>query len=345
MSAKLKQQKEDQKAETLKQLTDAYNKGTLFKSIDEAKKATSPEYLWGNWLINHSIHVQSGAGGISKTTFNFAHICSLQKYGSFLQIAGKKDIKVLYLDLESEETLIKTRLSLLGELNINHDNFYHCNYPGITLKQLEPFIDLFINDKFRPDIIYIDPFSMAFKLEKENDNTEVTNVVMKPLKVLIDKWKTSFMLVHHTAKVEAWGNAHSRGAGAIVNLAHIAWNFGTLGKEYPEDLFYFHIPKNRWVNDGFLNCIQKVEGGFDRAEFPAGYEKDVLKSTGFTNFELQETVLSIMPYNEPCKIADIQKYLKMETASDRVRIYRVMTCLMQRMAVNRTEYGLYVKVL
>jgi len=321
-------------------------KPDTFQCIDIVRSAKSPVTYWGNWIVKACIILESGFGGISKTTFNYGLITGLMDEGKFLGVEGKQDLKVLYLDLESDNSLIKARLNLLGKLTINHPNFYYYNKPDKTFRQLKSELEQFFKQHWMPDLIFVDPLSLAFPSSNENDNAEATRQ-MKYIRNRVSDWETTIILVSHAGKRDIYGVGHNRGASARPNLADITWNFHSLGIEFSDDLFIFDIPKNRWIHDGFFECIKKQEGEFEVVPFPEGFELPK-PNVGIKAFQLQEQIEQVLLDKEARDRAAILDALGIEATSgsgENVAFHRAISALMQRGSIIKVPRGIYQRAM
>lgn len=330
------QSRKEQHKEVLDQL---FNQGKLFHSIDDTESAANLEPIWGNWLFKGTIVEEVGEPGISKTTFNYAFASALLNSKPFLGVNGlhPKLSYLLYIDLESDDTLIKARRHLLG-LNKN-SRFLKCNVPNVTLYELEPYIDMLIKDK-PISIMFIDPLRAAFNTRDENDNAEAS-LQMKYLRYISQKWHCAIILVHHSSKAEWSGTRKGSGAYARVALADIVWNFEKLGEDYPEELFKFYIPKSRMIQDDLCICIQKEAGGFEVVEFPKGY---MVRQSGIRIYSLQQAIDLVMQDRKkrhPNKILE-QVNIATEKEYTRQSLHKALSALIQLGVIKRAGYGEYI---
>jgi len=78
-----------------------------------------------------------------------------------------------------------------------------------------------------PDLIIIDPVSLAFSLTDENSNAEVIKRVVKPLKRLASRINAAIVFSHHIGKqyeTSSEGAHQGRGASAFGALARTVFN-------------------------------------------------------------------------------------------------------------------------
>lgn len=312
--------------------------GRLFTSLDATESAANLEPIWGNWIFKHTIIEEVGEPGISKTTFNYSFASSLLNSQPFLGVNGLHPELhyILYLDLESDDTLIKARRHLLGIKDNPH--FIKCNLPNVTLRELEPYIDRLIINK-PISIMFVDPLRAAFNTRDENDNAEASQQ-MKFLRYLCQKWNCAIILVHHSSKAELGGTKKGSGAYARVALADICWNFEKLGEDYPSDLFKFTIPKSRLIQDDLCLCIKREEGRFKIVEFPLGYR---VSESGIRIYSMQQAIDIIMADGKERSATEILEQVNAATNKDYTRqaLYKAFTALIQLGLMERTKYGNY----
>lgn len=316
----------------------------VYECIDVVRKAPVATTYWGNWLVKDTIILASGYGGISKTTFFFSLILSLMDEGQFLGVEGQSNIKVLYCDFESSDSLEKSRMKLLGRLEKNHPNFHRVNQPPDNFKQVRNWIEFYIAQEGYPDLLFLDPLSLAFpETQNENSNAEATRQ-SKILRQAREKWCTTIVGISHSSKIDLYGAGHNRGASARAFLADIAWNFHKLGDNFPESQFALHIPKNRWLHDEFFQCIEKQEGEFAPITTPAGLTL-YGQGEGLNTYQLQLKIQELMRDGTAREVRTIMSELGFDldsiTESVRVMFYRALTPLVQLDKLDRVARGWY----
>lgn len=312
--------------------------GKLFTTVDSTESAPNLEPIWGNWLFRKCVVFEVGEPGISKTTFNYAFATALVNRQPFLGVDGRYPgiARILYLDLESSDSLIKSRKNMLGCQPSS--NLMKCNVPNILLTELEPYIELHMEKYGHFNIIFVDPIRMAFSTRDENDNAEAAKQ-MKYTRYLSEKWDASIVLVHHSSKAELSGTRKGSGAFARAALADIVWNLEDLGESYPPELFKFYIPKSRLIQDDLCLCIRKEEGGFKVVDFPPSY---TTHGVGIRIYSLQQALDVMMQdrkQREPQEMLETLKDMGLET--NRATLYRAIIALMQLGALRRAKYGKY----
>jgi len=316
-----------------------YEEGTLFAPIKITDNAPDLEPIWGNWIFKKTIVEEVGEPGISKTSMNYMLVNCLIHKKPFLDIDGCKDIeqiRVLYIDLESSDSLIKSRRAML-ELE-DSPYFIKCNLQNVLLPELEPYIERYIKDTGKLHIIFIDPLRMAFNTRDENDNAEASRQ-MKHLRHWCEKFDCSIVIVHHSSKADMTGTKKGSGAYARTSLADIVWNFETLGEGYSRDLFKFYIPKNRCVDDDLVLCIKKEGGTFTKVDFPVGYQSD--GNNGTQVYQLQKRIQYLMEDGKNRSPHQMIQELGLDAKSD-ATFYRAMGALLQLNIITKISRALYI---
>ena len=101
-------------------------------------------------------------------------------------------MKVAYFDLETPKTLRSNLLQLLEFQSNSKLLFFDQPCPVENLKSLV--------NKHKIDLLIIDVVSLFFSLKKEEDNSEVNNKIIQPLKELTRETGVAIILVHHNSK-------------------------------------------------------------------------------------------------------------------------------------------------
>lgn len=332
-------QQDEQKAD----LDGLFAEGSLFATVDSTESAPNLESIWGNWLFRQSVVLEAGEPGITKTTLNYALATALVNRQPFLGVDGHYEagrLRVLYLDMESSDSLIKSRKNMLG--SPNNPDFLKCNLPNVTLKELEPYVDELVGTTGSLSVVFVDPLRMAFNLRSE-DNNAIASAHMKYVRGLTQKWGCAIVLVHHSTKAEMAGTRKGSGAFAWAGLADIVWDFELLGKDYPPGLFKFYIPKSRLIQDDLCVCVRKVEGGFQAVDFPKGYDSGGL---GTRVYNLQHAIDVLMRDGE--ERSDQEMMLAFGRAGFKTAspafygaFCKALTALMQLGVLGKTGYGKY----
>jgi hypothetical protein len=143
----------------------------------------------------------------------------------------RSDLNKMIRDFpDDEKELVRENLLLICEFSFKDEDLElnkHEHFSLIAGRILE----------FEADIVFIDTISKSFSIRNENDNSEIKEVVMKPLHNLARLTNTAIWANHHIGKAkmeEGQGReiAHKgRGASAFADLSRIIFNLD----KTPED--------------------------------------------------------------------------------------------------------------
>jgi len=325
---------------------DKLNRSIGIKSIVGVEMASDLEPLWGNWVFRGSVILQAGEPGISKTTYNYSFSKAIVDNSPFLGVKpAQKNLKILMVDWESSDSLIKSRMRSMGYPR-NYHNFFYCNHSSVTIIELEPYID---SMEIRPDIIFLDPLRYAFGMRDENDNAEASRQA-KFMRGIADKYNCAVIIVHHSSKGELEGWKKASGASARTSLADISMNFDQLnpetfvGETVPEEyknIFRLSIPKNRLIDDKFVAFIKKVDKSFELVEPPPGYKLDGEYKPSLREYGAQRRVFHALSHYVPTTPQQIHETLGGDDCLSIRTVYNVLCHIVSLGDAERTEYGKY----
>ncbi len=138
-----------------------------------------------------------------------------------------------------ERNLVNERLLLICDVSIADED--------LCLNKAEHFkllVDRLI--EFDPDIIFVDTISKCFVINNENDNSEVKERVMKPLKRLGRLTDSAVLAAHHIGKAKLEegstreGSHRGRGASAFGDQSRVILN---LERDSANDTVILSCPK------------------------------------------------------------------------------------------------------
>jgi len=188
-----------------------------------AEPRTDEPALWGSAespvVVHEGISVLAGEGGVGKTTLavNLAIRLASGRPESrtFLGIERPSPAPVLYLTAEGNRDVFRSRFKTaaesLGEVYEDLVLFFAARGATLSIATLEPLLD-----EIRPQLTILDTVGL-FHDGEENSATDWKAKVIKPLRVLMGKYRTAFLLLHHQSKpVEGREDRHrTRGTSAI----------------------------------------------------------------------------------------------------------------------------------
>lgn len=187
--------------------------------------------------------------------------------------------------------------------------------------------------RFQPDLIVVDTLSALFTLRSENDNAEIKNVVMQPLKKLAKDADAAVWLLHHIGKQNEDGQAavgaySGRGGSNIGALARTVVLLKP-DKHDPERVV-FSIPKAK----GFRLEPLLMRLDTDARWFITSKETPLPEPT---NYEL--VVSTVKSYGRPAKRKEIDAALT--GSMSKQTITRQLEQALSRQDLVKTKYGFY----
>ena len=165
----------------------------------------------------------------------------------------RSDLDKMQADFTDEEKkLIEENLFLICELSFGEED--------LKLNEKTHFqkVAASINE-FNADFVFIDTISASFAIRNENDNSEVKEYVMKPLKRFARKTTAGVLAAHHIGKAklengETKEGAHrGRGASAFADQSRTIFNLEKDG----EDRIILSCPKLK--GEKFTDTIFKYD--------------------------------------------------------------------------------------
>ena len=235
--------------------------GQGFVALDHIRETAEPLVpIWGNYLFRKAITMIVGDPGIMKTTMGYALAMALCRGDTFLGKHADYEAKVLYLDFESSQPLIKQRADLIDpdwektpNLNVWSRNEY-------ALPEIAPAIIKHAQDEGF-NIIIIDNNTTAFNTFDENDNAEAGKQIQM-IRKIVDEADAAAILFHHPSKmlsavldptVPMPSLNKGSGAGARARLVDLLFN---LNRTHVKDLIQFECCKDRIM--GNQNQVQYI---------------------------------------------------------------------------------------
>lgn len=185
----------------------------------------------------------------------------------------KKDIGKMIIGFsDQEKDLVRSNLLLICDLPFPDDEEIRLNYP----EHFKPLLAAI--QGFKPDMIFVDTVSSSFSIRNENDNAEVKEKIMRPLRRLARKTDAGLLAAHHIGKAKledgaARENAHKgRGASSISDQSKVVFNLetGTNGDvilscpkikgEKFDDVILLYDKEKRWFSrQGEIKNISNYE--------------------------------------------------------------------------------------
>lgn len=150
-------------------------------------------------------------------------------------------------------------------------------------------------NEFKPDIIFIDTISQSFVISNENDNSEVKERVMKPLKRLATLVNSAVLAAHHIGKAKAEegstreGSHRGRGASAFADQSRVIFNLEKgsdqnvilscpklKGDKFTDTIFSYDS-ETRWLSkQGVSRILTNYENVLEALEYGKSYKRNEL---------------------------------------------------------------------
>lgn len=151
-----------------------------------------------------------------------------------------------------EKNLVRDRLLLICDVTIQDEE--------LRINKEDHFSILAARfAAFRPDIVFIDTISKCFVIHNENDNSEVKERVMKPLKRLAKVTDSAVLSAHHIGKAKLEegstqeGSHRGRGASSFGDQSRVILN---LDRDLANESVILSCPKLK--GDNFPDQILKL---------------------------------------------------------------------------------------
>lgn len=312
----------------------------LFRTLGQIRTSAKPlEPLWGYLLYRNAITSIIGDPGISKTTFAYTLASSLCEGKPFLGIPPERHINAVYMDLESQDSLVVSRSNLIMSKVYEIPNLFIYNVVDYFITNISNVLVEFCNRE-DIDLLIIDNQSLAFNTRNENDNAEAIKQ-MTWLRRLTSACNCATMIIHHTSKADLRGTRKGSGAYARARLADICINI-----EYPiqedKQLLQFEVVKNRMIDENLLLYLRKDQGSFVIVDPPA---KEYKPSTQTLIFNAQQCILGMFNGNnndEGLKAKYIKDTLK-DLGIDKHTSTNALFRLTQQGILFKPRYGIYSK--
>lgn len=304
----------------------------LFRPIDAVVANAKPlEPLWGYFLYRKAVTSIVGDPGVAKTTFGYSLGFALSHNVAFLNIAAECPVKILYLDFESADSLIKSRKILITEEKMPNFFVYNSDY---YLPQISAILTSYCQDK-GISLVIIDNQTTAFGTRDENDNSEAARQ-MRFIRGIAQATNTAIILFHHTSKANLPGTRKGTGAYARARLADVCINIDWVDKD--SEIISFETVKNRMVDERTLWYLKRTEGKFVFTSLPLN--SDGRQPTNTAVFKAQEIIMATL---EPEKLYKNSEILAIagRKGIDSFTIGNALKRLCQQGRLKRPEYGYY----
>lgn len=312
--------------------------GELFRTLGQIRKEAKPlEPLWGYLLYRKAITSIVGDPGLSKTTLAYTMTSCLCEGKPFLGIHPELPINAIYMDLESQDSLVVSRANLIMSKVYDIPNMFIYNMVDYFITNIGHVLIDFCH-KENINLIVIDNQSLAFNTRNENDNAEAIKQ-MKYLRWLTTSCNCATVLIHHTSKADLKDTRKGSGAYARARLADICINVNSPSQDN-KDLIQFEVVKNRMVDDKMLLYLEKNKGAFNIVDPPT---KEYRQPTTTLVFKAQQDIINLFnEYSQELKAKYIKEQMNI-AGHDKHTVANALFRLTQQGILIKPRYGLYTK--
>ncbi len=308
----------------------------LFRTLDDVCANAKPlEPLWGYYLYKKALTSIVSDPGLGKTTLGYGLGIELALGKPFLNIVPEEPVTVLYMDLESSDSLVKSRKILIGCEEIV-SNFFVYNivdfyFPQIALVAKQFCLEHHVN------LVFIDNQTTAFNTRDENDNSEAARQ-MRLIRTWANESNVACVIFHHTSKGNLPGIRKGTGAFARARLADICINLD-IPDDNCTDIIRWEVVKNRLVDEKTLWYLKKAEGKFLFTEQPLG---SMGIQTNTQVYKAQQVILEFMKTDEVYKYNELKANCSKDSIKDE-DIDHAIRKLYQQGRLVRPKYGFWQK--
>ena len=198
----------------------------------------------------------------------------------------RSDLNKMQADFsDAEKKLIEENLFLICELSFGDED--------LKLNKPEHFrrVVAAIND-FGADFIFIDTVTSAFAIRNENDNSEIIESVMHPLKRLAKLTNAGVLTAHHIGKAKLEngetkeGIHRGRGASAFADKSRTIFNLDKdgddrvilscpklKGEKFADTIFKYDKDRRLFERQGITSIVTNYEILLDAFENDKGYKR------------------------------------------------------------------------
>lgn len=231
-----------------------------YPRLDLSKPPEPVDWLIEGLIASPDISVIWGDGGTSKSLFQQSLAVSIvEGHEEFLGLPLLKSGRVLYIDEENPEDVVRSRLQKLGLTQAGWENLYYVWYGGVRLDtEPDKFYDAVA--EFQPEVVFLDSFS-RLQVASENDADEMNKIFTEAIYPVARTLRVPVIALHHANK-----SGGIRGNTAIRNAADLALKIepATMGDKVVVDTYRLSPDKPRRGQS--TNVTYKVIGYDDRGE-------------------------------------------------------------------------------
>lgn len=199
-----------------------------FEHLNLAQPSEAPEYLWQDVVPQSQFVLIQGDMGMGKSMIYQALAVRLANGDpAFLdrRLNPTRDGRVLIVDEENPEAVIRHRLSQLGLRPENQRKLHIIAGRGVRLDNPQDADKLYEDvENFNPDLVCLDSF-VRLHMQDENSSSAISAMYNNAVSPLSRQLGAAIILLHHTKKTNS-GDSRDRTRGSTDISAGVdqAWD-------------------------------------------------------------------------------------------------------------------------
>lgn len=219
-----------------------------YDALDLSKPAPPPDWMVDELVCKGDLTMLIGEPGVGKSWISLAlAVAVAEGYTTFL---GRKldtaSTRVLYVDEENPEALVRHRLKLLGLTETGQENIRYLHRQGIRLdKKPEALLDEAL--EWEPSLIVLDSLT-RLHTKDENHAGEVAALFNDGINPLARETGATTLVLHHVNKGES-NSSFSRARGSGDISASIDSGLDIRPSDTSGGINIAHY-KSRWILEG-----------------------------------------------------------------------------------------------
>lgn len=227
---------------------DDYSVASLFDPLNLTGDPVEVDWFIPDLIARGDICLLVGEPGIGKSWISMdIATAAANGEGSFLSLPVKPG-RVLYVDEENPEDVVRTRLRQLGLTAKGRNNLRYLSHQGA---RLDTKAELLFNEvaNFEPTLVVFDSLTRLHTVD-ENSSGEISRLFTQNVNPLARELGATILIIHHANKADSGsGYRRTRGSGDIIANVDTAFMVETLSdrlsRPMPEDILLMDQFKSR----------------------------------------------------------------------------------------------------
>lgn len=215
--------------DVLREIAASPKGASSFRSLDLSKPAPPTDWLVQNLIAKHDVTMLIGEPQVGKSWLTMAlAVAVANNHDAYLGRSVNHHGRVLYIDEENPEDVVRQRLQKLGLVSGSHDNLRYIHQQSVRLdRHPERLIDEAAD--FSPDLILLDSLTRLHSGD-ENNAGFIAGLFNDGINPLVRETGAALVILHHVNKSDgtsAFGRA--RGSSDIVGSIDAGFDISKVG--------------------------------------------------------------------------------------------------------------------